>query len=183
MPEWVRDRLIPVTADASDVESQGGIVLTGSTKSTPCCVPGDLMNTLKLKPVTASVTMCALSLALSAAAFAAGGTRTGGSSGTANATRMSTPTRVSEPARSIPARSMPIKPAAASAKTTTHTTGQPNASCETTPNTPGNSASAPGSAFNPDGKAGTVYAGEQPQNSRNPKSVSQYDVACTRPVH
>jgi hypothetical protein len=37
---------------------------------------------------------------------------------------------------------------------------------------------APGSAFNPDGKAGTVYAGEQPQNSNNPKSVSQYDVAC-----
>ena len=28
------------------------------------------------------------------------------------------------------------------------------------------------------GTAGTVYAGEQPQNSNNPKSVSQYDVAC-----
>jgi len=59
-------------------------------------------------------------------------------------------------------------------------TGQPNKSCETTPNTPGQSATAPGSAFNPSGKAGTVYAGEQPQNSRNPASVSQYDVACTR---
>ena len=23
-----------------------------------------------------------------------------------------------------------------------------------------------------------MYAGEQPQNSNNPKSVSQYDVAC-----
>jgi len=23
-----------------------------------------------------------------------------------------------------------------------------------------------------------VYAGQQPQNSRNPQSVSQYDVAC-----
>ena len=57
-------------------------------------------------------------------------------------------------------------------------TGQPNQSCETTPNTPGKSASAPGSAFNPNGKAGTVYAGEQPQNSRNSASVSQYDVAC-----
>lgn len=56
--------------------------------------------------------------------------------------------------------------------------GQPNQSCEVTTVTPGNSASAPGSAFNPDGKAGTVYAGEQPQNSNNPKSVSQYDVAC-----
>jgi hypothetical protein len=56
--------------------------------------------------------------------------------------------------------------------------GQPNQSCQAQPNTPGNSASAPGSAFNPDGKAGTVYAGEQPQNSNNPHSVSQYDVAC-----
>jgi hypothetical protein len=60
------------------------------------------------------------------------------------------------------------------------TTGQPNQSCgsATAPNTPGNSSSAPGSAFNPDGKAGTVYAGQQPQNSVNPKSVSQYDAAC-----
>ena len=60
-------------------------------------------------------------------------------------------------------------------------TGQPNQSCETTPNTPGKSAAAPGSAFNPSGRAGTVYAGEQPQNSRNTASVSQYDVACARP--
>ena len=44
--------------------------------------------------------------------------------------------------------------------------------------TPGNSSSAPGSAFNPDGNAGTHYAGEQPQNSRNTASVSQYDTAC-----
>jgi len=64
-----------------------------------------------------------------------------------------------------------------------HTTGQPNQSCEANPNPPGNSASAPGSPFNPDGKAGTVYAGTQPQNSKNPVSVSQYDVACTRPTH
>jgi hypothetical protein len=58
------------------------------------------------------------------------------------------------------------------------TTGQPNQSCEEQPMTPGNSASAPGSAFSPDGTAGTHYAGEQPQNSKNPASVSQYDVAC-----
>jgi hypothetical protein len=58
------------------------------------------------------------------------------------------------------------------------TTGQPNQSCEEQPLTPGNAANAPGSAFNPDGTAGTVYAGEQPQNSKNPASVSQYDVAC-----
>src|SRR5437773_35762 len=56
--------------------------------------------------------------------------------------------------------------------------GQPGAGCADCSSTPGQSASAPGSAFNPDGKAGTVYAGEQPQNSRNPNSVSQYDVAC-----
>jgi hypothetical protein len=58
--------------------------------------------------------------------------------------------------------------------------GQPNQSCgsATAPNTPGNSASAPGSAFNPNGQAGSVYAGQQPQNSNNPHSVSQYDVAC-----
>jgi hypothetical protein len=64
-------------------------------------------------------------------------------------------------------------------------TGQPDQSCEETPTTPGHAASAPGSAFNSDadgtgGKAGTVYAGEQPQNSRNTASVSQYDVACVK---
>jgi hypothetical protein len=59
-------------------------------------------------------------------------------------------------------------------------TGQPSQSCgsATAPNTPGKAAAAPGSAFNPDGHAGTVYAGQQPQNSKNPKSVAQYDVAC-----
>jgi hypothetical protein len=60
------------------------------------------------------------------------------------------------------------------------TTGQPNQSCETTPTTPGSSSNARGSAFNPDGVAGTKYAGEQAQNSKNPNSVSQYDVACAR---
>jgi hypothetical protein len=55
-------------------------------------------------------------------------------------------------------------------------TGQPGVECEDIH--PGHAATAPGSAFNEDGKAGTVYAGEQPQNSKNPKSVSQYDVAC-----
>ncbi|MFF3602934.1 hypothetical protein [Streptomyces sp. NPDC002463] len=56
--------------------------------------------------------------------------------------------------------------------------GQPSQSCEEQPVRPGQSQSAPGSAFNPDGVAGTHYAGEQPQNSVNPHSVSQYDVAC-----
>ena len=64
-----------------------------------------------------------------------------------------------------------------------HVTGQPNQSCETTGTPPGNSASAPGSAFNPSGTAGSKYAGQQPQNSRNTASVSQYDVACANQPH
>ncbi len=56
--------------------------------------------------------------------------------------------------------------------------GQPGVECDDFSNTPGNSANAPGSAFAEDGTSGTVYAGEQPQNSVNAHSVSQYDVAC-----
>ncbi len=65
------------------------------------------------------------------------------------------------------------------------TQGQPNQSCgsSTAPSTPGNAATAPGSAFNPNGTAGSVYAGQQPQNSNNPNSVSQYDVACFQVSH
>jgi hypothetical protein len=58
-------------------------------------------------------------------------------------------------------------------------TGQPKQSCETTGSPPGKSGDAPGSAFNQNGgTAGSKYAGEQPQNSRNTASSSQYDVAC-----
>ena len=57
--------------------------------------------------------------------------------------------------------------------------GQPGKSCEDPGMiTPGHSAANSGSAFSPTGMAGTVYAGEQPQNSNNSHSVSQYDVAC-----
>ena len=51
-------------------------------------------------------------------------------------------------------------------------TGQPSKSCEDV-------SSAP-AGFATDGfaHAKTQYAGTQPQNSNNPKSVSQYDVAC-----
>jgi len=61
-----------------------------------------------------------------------------------------------------------------------HTTGQPMVECgdEDALGSPGNASSAPGSAFNEDGQAGSVYAGEQDQNSKNTASVSQYDVAC-----
>ena len=55
-------------------------------------------------------------------------------------------------------------------------TGQPGFECEDV--RPGHASTAPGSAFNEDGVAGTRYAGEQPQNSRNTASISQYDTAC-----
>ena len=63
------------------------------------------------------------------------------------------------------------------------TTGQPSQDCGALidsgmGSTPGNSLNSPGSAFNPAGKSGTVYAGQQTQNSNNSASVSQYDVAC-----
>jgi hypothetical protein len=61
------------------------------------------------------------------------------------------------------------------------TNGQPGVECEDV--RPGRAAAAPGSAFNPEGNAGTHYAGEQPQNSRNTASVSQYDVACLHQPH
>jgi hypothetical protein len=71
----------------------------------------------------------------------------------------------------------------AASNTAAHTTGQPSQSCQANPNypadTPGNSYNAPGSAFNPNGVADSKYAGTQPQNSNNPKSVSQYDAACS----
>jgi hypothetical protein len=63
--------------------------------------------------------------------------------------------------------------------------GQPNQSCQdvnggnTGPYYPGHTETAPGSAFNEtNGIAGGMYAGSQPQNSNNPASVAQYDVAC-----
>lgn len=66
-----------------------------------------------------------------------------------------------------------------------HDTGQPGDDCvavidENQGAFPGSSSNAPGSAFNedPGGTAGSVYAGEQAQNSKNTASVSQYDVAC-----
>jgi hypothetical protein len=60
-------------------------------------------------------------------------------------------------------------------------TGQPSQTClsSSAPSEPGNAAAASGSAFNENGGiAGSMYAGSQPQNSNNLKSVSQYDVAC-----
>ena len=64
--------------------------------------------------------------------------------------------------------------------TTPVAAGQPNQSCQSfnPPQTPGNSAGgAPGSPFG-GGVSDSHYAGSAPQNSNNPASVSQYDVAC-----
>jgi hypothetical protein len=48
--------------------------------------------------------------------------------------------------------------------------------------TPGNAATAPGSAFNPSGNAGTRYAGNDgtasKAHSNSTAAVSQYDNAC-----
>ena len=57
---------------------------------------------------------------------------------------------------------------------------QPGVECDDFAQRPGHADMGPGSAFNEDGHAGTVYAGEQPQNSNNVHSVSQYDVACEK---
>lgn len=65
----------------------------------------------------------------------------------------------------------------------TGSTGQPSQSCQAQPpgSTPGNSVSAPGSVFNPNGQSGTVYAGNPGTPSAangSTNAVSQYDVAC-----
>lgn len=59
-------------------------------------------------------------------------------------------------------------------------TGQPNVECDEFPESPGAAENASGSAFNEEGVAHEHYAGEQPQNSVNEHSVSQYDVACSK---
>jgi hypothetical protein len=72
--------------------------------------------------------------------------------------------------------------------------GQPNQNCQSLiasgqGATPGNSANAPGSAFDftSPQSSGNVYAGSghaaamsgNPNANSNPKAVSQYDVACS----
>ena len=66
--------------------------------------------------------------------------------------------------------------------------GAPNVTCgDTNPMTPGGSASAPGSPFNENGTAGTVYAGNPGTaslaHSNSTHAVSQYDVACFQLSH
>lgn len=121
----------------------------------------------------------ASTLCISSAAFAAAPStspRTGGASGT-NGAQSGTMAQ-------SPNSATTTSPTTSSTTTTQRgpsSTGQPSQDCAAPGNTtPGNSASAPGSAFNPDGTAGTKYAGQQPQNSGNTASVSQYDVGCAK---
>jgi hypothetical protein len=127
----------------------------------PGCAP--LKETLMTR--TLPILGAAALLLVSAPAFAAGhgGGPNSSQMGTSQTTTTTQPTMMHGPSQ----------------------TGQPNQSCgsSTAPNTPGNAASAPGSAFNPDGNAGTKYAGQQPQNSNNTASVSQYDAACSHQPH
>ena len=135
------------------------------------------MHALKLKTLTAVAATGAMSLGLSYAVLA--GPPVAGFNAAQEAVRMSIVHSMML-ARTTAANQ---KAAATNQKATTatHTTGQPNQTCgsPTAPETPGHAASAPGSAFNPGGNADTRYAGTQPQNSKNPTSVAQYDVACS----
>lgn len=68
----------------------------------------------------------------------------------------------------------------------TLTKGQPDqtiGTAQTGSATPGKASAASGSPFNPNGNAGLHYAGNAPQNSTNPKSVSEYDVAGFQQSH
>jgi hypothetical protein len=77
--------------------------------------------------------------------------------------------------------------AIASADTSPNGPGQPGAPGTTcgssnATSTPGNSANANGSPFNPNGEAGTVYAGNpgtaSSEHANSVHAVSQYDIAC-----
>jgi len=69
-----------------------------------------------------------------------------------------------------------VLPPVAARADSTGTPGQPNQSCQDAFPT----GLVRPAGFNTEGfaHAETVYAGSQAVNSRNPKSVSQYDVAC-----
>jgi hypothetical protein len=78
-------------------------------------------------------------------------------------------------------------PAAAFADPSPNGPGQPGAPGTTCGSsnatvTPGNSANANGSPFNPSGQAGTVYAGNPGtaslEHANSSHAVSQYDIAC-----
>jgi|SRR5579863_9213907 len=146
------------------------------------------MDALKLRSMTVAVTAGALTLGLAVVAFA--GPPVAAFNAAQEAVRLSIlkstmlaqTTAATQKTVATSQKATPTTTAATSQKATsaTHTTGQPGQTCgsATAPNTPGRASTAPGSAFDPSGKSGMVYAGTQPQNSKNPTSVAQYDVAC-----
>lgn len=144
------------------------------------------MQGMNLKPMTVVAAVSAVSLGLSLNVLA--GPPVGlGFNPAQEAVRMSMLRRPVATEASVMSQRVAVSPKIAAATnqkatTTTHMTGQPNQTCgsATAPETPGHAASASGSAFNPNGKAGTVYAGTQANNSKNPTSVAQYDVACSK---
>lgn len=81
---------------------------------------------------------------------------------------------------------LPAAVPAFAAPSPTGSPGQPGAfngtTCQIYPTTPGNSVNAPGSVFNPNGRAGLVYAGNPGTaslaHSNSIHSVSEYDIAC-----
>src|SRR5262249_8842095 len=136
--------------------------LWGSTFLFTRVYKGDGMGTLTRKTVATGVAACALSIALAGAGFATPPVHSIG-----GPFRIGAPLRISVSPRVI----APTSKATPAQKTVaTRTTGQPNQTCgsPTAPETPGKASTALGSAFNPTGVAGGVYAGEQPQNSGNP---------------
>lgn len=76
---------------------------------------------------------------------------------------------------------------AAFADTNPSGSGQPSQSCQAQTSSPGNAASSPGSVFNQNGQAGTVYAGNpgtaSAAHANSANAVSQYDVACFQVSH
>jgi hypothetical protein len=143
------------------------------------------MKCIELRSMTAALAACAVSAALTVPAIA--GPPVSAFNAAHEAVRMSMLrstmlARAPATAQRTAATSQKTAATNQKATTATHTTGQPSQTCgsATAPETPGHAASAPGSAFNPNGNAGTRYAGTQPQNSKNPTSVAQYDVACSR---
>src|SRR5436190_1170484 len=138
---------------------------------------------------TTGLALAALMLAAGSYA-AAGGAAAAHAAPNSRAATMTTSPNAGATAAPATTRSTARAPATtttASASTTStttrsphHATGQPMVECGegTATASPGNAASARGSAFNEDGIAGQHYAGNQPQNSRNTASVSQYDSAC-----
>ena len=72
------------------------------------------------------------------------------------------------------ATALMVPAAAASAASNPSGTGQPSQEC----GEEGALTTPPGFETGGFAHAETRYAGSQPQNSNNPNSVSQYDVAC-----